>query len=141
MDLWKKRKSIQVRESLSSYLFMAVRHRCLDTIRRDAHRSRSLSDMKLSLLDEGVDFNLHSLSEIQRLIRQTLEELPPEVRRTFEMSRFEGRTYQEIARETGVSVKTVEYRISLALKKLRLSLADYLALIPLLYPFFFNHSA
>ena len=141
MDLWKKRKSIQVRESLSSYLFMAVRHRCLDTIRRDAHRSRSLSDMKLSLLDEGVDFSLHSLSEIQRLIRQTLEELPPEVRRTFEMSRFEGRTYQEIARETGVSVKTVEYRISQALKKLRLSLADDLAFIPLLYPLFFNQYA
>ncbi|MBO4231100.1 MAG: RNA polymerase sigma-70 factor, partial [Bacteroidales bacterium] len=50
-------------------------------------------------------------------------------------------TYQEIARETGVSVKTVEYRISLALKKLRLSLADYLALIPILCPFLFNHSA
>ena len=111
MDLWKKRKSIQVRESLSSYLFLSVRNRCLDTIRRDSYRSRSLSELKLSLLDEGVDFNLHNLSEIQMLIRQALEELSPEVRRTFEMSRFEGRTYQEIARETGVSVKTVEYRI------------------------------
>ncbi len=141
MDLWKKRKSIQVRESLSSYLFLSVRNRCLDTIRRDAYRSRSLSELKLSLLDEGVDFNLHNLSEIQMLIRQALEELSPEVRRTFEMSRFEGRTYQEIARETGVSVKTVEYRISQALKKLRLSLADYLAFIPLLYPLFFNQSA
>ena len=42
------------------------------------------------------------------------------------MSRFEGKSYEQIAREMGVSVKTVEYRISQALRKLEISLTDYL---------------
>ena len=138
MGLWKKRQRIQITDSLSSYLFLAVRNRCLDVIRRDVYRNRVMSELKLSLLDEGVDYNLHSLSEIKMLIRQALDELPPEIRRAFEMSRFEGRTYKEIADEMGVSVKTVEYRISQALKKLKASLADYLPVIPLLFSFFFN---
>ena len=140
LDLWKKRASIQITSSFASYLFLSVRNRCLDTIRREAFRSRALSDLKLSLLDERVDFNLHSVSEIKMLIRQALEEMAPEVRQTFEMSRFEGRTYKEIADEMGVSVKTVEYRISQALKKLKASLSDYLPVIPLLFSFLFgNH--
>ena len=83
-------------------------------------------DLRLSLLDEGADFNRHQLEELKSLIRKALSELPYEQRRAFEMSRFEGKTYEQIARETGVSVKTVEYRISQALRKLEVSLADYL---------------
>lgn len=141
LDLWKKRSSIRITDSFSSYLFLSVRNRCLDTIRRDAFRSRTLSELKLSLIDEGVDFNLYSVSEIKMLIGKALEELPPEVRQTFEMSRFEGRSYKEIAKETGISVKTVEYRISLALKKLKASLADYLPVIPFMFTFLFGKSS
>ena len=81
---------------------------------------------RLSLLDEGADYNAHQVEELKSLIRKALSELPAEQRRAFEMSRFEGKTYEQIARETGVSVKTVEYRISQVLRKLEVSLADYL---------------
>ena len=141
LDLWKKRKSININDSLSSYLFLSVRNRCMDMIRRDSFRSRAMSELKLSLLSEGADMCLHSISEIKRLILQALDELPADVRRTFEMSRFEGRTYKEIADEMGVSVKTVEYRISQALKKLRASLADYLPVYPLLISLLFGRAA
>ena len=141
LDLWKKRASININDSLSSYLFLSVRNRCMDAIRRDGYRSRAMSELKMSLLSEGADTNPHSLSEIKMLIRQALDELPEDVRRTFEMSRFEGRSYKEIADEMGVSVKTVEYRISQALKKLRASLADYLPVIPLLFSIIFGRAA
>ena len=141
LDLWKKRASININDSLSSYLFLSVRNRCMDAIRRDGYRSRAMSDLKMSLLSEGADMDLHSITEIKTLIRETLNQLPPEVRRAFEMSRFEGRTYKEIADEMGVSVKTVEYRISLALKKLKESLADYLPVLPLLFSILFGRAA
>ena len=45
------------------------------------------------------------------------------------MSRFGENTNVQIAQKLGVSVKTVEYRISQALKILRLKLKDYLPLL------------
>lgn len=140
LNLWKKRDSIHVSESLSSYLFLAVRNRCLDTIRHDVFRSNAMSDLKLSLLDEGVDYNPHSMSEVRFLIRKALDDMSPEIRKAFEMSRFEGHTYKEIAAEMNVSVKTVEYRISQALKKLKVALADYLPVFPVLFSFLFSQT-
>ena len=50
------------------------------------------------------------------------------------MSRFENKTVKEIADETNLTIKGVEYHITKALKALRINLKDYL---PLFY-FFLN---
>lgn len=126
LNLWNKRTQIVITDSLASYLFLSVRNTSLNRLKHNSIRSRVMTDLRLSLLDEGVDYNSHQVEELKSLIRQALSELPYEQRRAFEMSRFEGKTYEQIARETGVSVKTVEYRISQALRKLEVSLADYL---------------
>ena len=52
-----------------------------------------------------------------------------EYRKAFEMNRFEEMTYNEIAERTGVSPKTIAYRISQALKILRTKLKDYIPLL------------
>lgn len=138
LDFWNKRKLLNIKDSLASYLFQSTRNRCLNLIKRDSLKYKMLSDLKLRLLDESVDFNRHDTSELKTLIIKALDDLPIEIRRAFEMSRFEGKTYKEIASETGVSVKTVEYRISQALRKLEADLADYLPVFPLLFAFLFN---
>lgn len=137
LEFWNKRKKIHIKDSLASYLFQSTRNRCLNLIKRDNLKFRMMSDLKLELIDKNVDFNLHNTAELMVLINKALAELPPEVRQAFEMSRFQGKTYKEIAAETGVSVKTVEYRISQALRKLEVELADYLPVFPLLFSFLF----
>jgi RNA polymerase sigma-70 factor, ECF subfamily len=51
------------------------------------------------------------------------------MRRIFEMSRFEGLKYAQIAEQLNISVKTVETQMSRALVKLREKLATYLSTI------------
>lgn len=60
---------------------------------------------------------------------KAIRELPDDYRKAFEMNRFEDLTYGEIAERTGVSPKTIAYRISQALKILRMELKDYLPLL------------
>ena len=140
LNLWDKREQISITDSLASYLFLSVRNVSLNRLKHNSIRSRIMTDLRLSLLDEGADYNLHQLEELKSLIAKALFELPYEQRRAFEMSRYEGKTYKQIAEETGVSIKTVEYRISQTMRKLEISLADYLPLYAgfLIY-YFFQH--
>ena len=138
LALWEKRHGIQIRGTLSSYLFIATRNACLDQLKHGAVRERAMSDLRLSIIDSAADWNSYQFEELMALLRQSLSELPQEQRVCFEMNRFQDKTFREIARELGISEKTVEYRISQALKKLQVDLADYLPLLPFLVTYLFG---
>lgn len=72
---------------------------------------------------------LYAVSELEERLNMALAKLPENVRHTFEMNRFDGKTYPVIAEECGISVKTVEAHISRALKLLRAELKDFLPLL------------
>jgi RNA polymerase sigma-70 factor (ECF subfamily) len=70
--------------------------------------------------------------EATQLEAQYMEALlaMPEARRNiFTLSRFEGKSYREIADYLNISVKTVEAQMGKALGYLRIELADYLVSI------------
>lgn len=66
------------------------------------------------------------MDELQSRIEEALNQLPEKRRQIFEMSRYEGKKYAEIAEELDISVKTVETQMSRTLKLLREALGPYL---------------
>lgn len=72
-------------------------------------------------------------SEITRIVEKTLQSLPEQTRRVFEMSRYESLPVKEIARELSLSSKSVEYHITKALKILRIALKEYLPIFYFLF--------
>jgi RNA polymerase sigma-70 factor (ECF subfamily) len=64
------------------------------------------------------------------LYNKAVKDLPKEYREAFEMNRFKDMTYNEIASKMGISPKTIAYRISQAIRLIRIQLTDFL-------PFFF----
>ena len=115
LKLWNDRKTLEIENSLKSYLLKAVRNYCLDELR---HRR---------IIDEHVAYELNS--DLCRQLKNALEQLPPQEREVFEMSRLENIKYQEIANRLNISVRTVEVRISKALKQLRILLKDFYLLL------------
>ena len=97
----------------------------------DGIKKRELS-IRISTL-EACDPEEIFREEIRTILQRTLQSLPEQTRRIFEMSRFENKTVKEIAIETNLTVKGVEYHITKTLKVLRINLKDYLPLFYFLF--------
>lgn len=127
--LWENRTAITITDSLSGYLFRAVKNSCFKHLDHEEVESRYLGMMRdrFSKQFESPDF--YAIKELEKNIRAAVESLPKSYREAFEMSRYEKLTYSEIAERLGVSSKTVDYRICQSLKYLRAALKDFLPLI------------
>lgn len=71
--------------------------------------------------DDSTQQNLDA-GELSTVVESILESMPPQRRRIFSMSRKEGLSDAEIAKRLGLSVRTVNKHIELALKDIRLKL-------------------
>ncbi|MCI5057332.1 MAG: sigma-70 family RNA polymerase sigma factor, partial [Flavobacteriales bacterium] len=115
------------------YLFNSVANRCKNWIR---DHKKFQNNVELEHLDASSNEDAQKIMEFEELqtrISNAIQDLPDRTRNIFEMNRFEGLKYQEIADELDVSVKTVEAQMSKALKFLRDKLSDYIKLLIILF--------
>jgi len=95
---------------------------------RDARRRDNLHAFKLKLWSSSQEsaFQPQSLEEQEadRLLEQIISSLPEPLRDVFVLSRFQRMTNRDIASHLGISVKTVEARISKALELCLTKLRD-----------------
>ncbi|MDR1500017.1 MAG: RNA polymerase sigma-70 factor [Tannerellaceae bacterium] len=130
MMLWEKRRVLNVQVSLTAYLFSIVKNKCIDHLRRRVVADEYKQELNIKLLSlEDINRAFASDEDIERFLNDALNKLPERCRQVFIMSRIEGKKYQEIADELGISVNTVENQMSIALRKLRIELKDYLPLL------------
>ncbi len=128
--LWERKGQIEIETSLKAYLYKAVYNDSLNYIKHQkvrlayaAHITRQ-SDKEVENASGKV-----LTGELKEKIHRAMNELPEQCRTIFQLSRFEGLKYQEIANVLGLSIKTVENQMGKALKILRTKLADYLPLL------------
>ena len=125
--IWEKRRQWEVKTSMKAYLYGSVYHRCIDGLRRDKNAQKYQRHM-LQHSDGQVApaSGKAELKELEAKLQDALLQLPDQCRAIFQLSRFGGLKYREIADQLELSIKTVEANVSRALKHLRDQLTDYL---------------
>ena len=131
--LWETRENLVIETSLKSYLFISTKHRCLNAIKRQLYHERVHSLIYDKIKDQFENHDTYFVNELTENITKAIEELPENYRETFKLSRFGEQSNLQIAEALGVSIKTVEYRITQSLKILRVKLKDYLPFIMFLF--------
>lgn len=125
MEIWRKKDTIEIKTSVKAYLKRAGVNKALNYIRANKVKFEdddSYEMQNLSIRDHGGDIEAQDL---QSIIDEAIESLPPKCRIVFSLSRFEELSYKEIAAKLDISVKTVENQIGKALKILRLAVESY----------------
>lgn len=126
LNFWKNQAYHSVTTSFQAYLFRAVRYRAYNYMRWEMSKSRrSVDAQEANLADHSPSpAEVIQYDELHRKVEQAIETLPPQCKRVFLLSRFEGKRYQEIADELDIGLKTVETHVSKALTLLRTTLKD-----------------
>jgi len=118
--VWEKRETICITTSVKSYLFQASKNRALDHIRANADKSLELQDdfREYDLVEEQVDRDAQSFL-IREQIIEGLQDMKPKMKKIFELNKFSGFSYEEIANDMEISKRTVESNMSKAFAILR----------------------
>lgn len=136
VNLWVKRERLQSVDDIRPFAMRAIRNRIYDHFdkvsvqQRYIHRVAQSETHSVNATQEQVEYE-----ETFSLIDTEIDRLPHTTRTVFRLSRFDKFTNEEIATQLQLSVKSVEYHVTQALKKLRVRL-KYTGTVLLLLLFF-----
>lgn len=141
MTLWNKRNDLISDTNLAAYLFTVAKNNCLYKLRDRRFQEKIFTSSEVGLLEikansgalETLNTSQLIMEEIEQIIEQTMEQLSPQCRTVFNLSRFEEKKNREIAEELNISVKAVEGHITKALKIFRIALKDYLPFVAFIF--------
>jgi RNA polymerase sigma-70 factor, ECF subfamily len=137
MKLWEIRETLNDQINIRNFLYTITKNNCLNHLRNQKislKHQENIKYLEMQFNYEALEKlgNYIQFEELRGKIDEAISNLPAEVIETFKLSRFEELSYREIAEQQGISIKTVEARISKALRILRIDLKDYLPVIYLI---------
>ena len=134
MKVWIYRENLNPSKSLKNWLLVLARNAALDIFKSKHH-------LLSSEMHEYANFRASDRTEFRAEYEDTnhridllVEQMPSQRRHVFRMSRYEQLSHQEIALRLGLSVRTVEKHIQLALQDIR----KYLTAIGIPLSFFLS---
>jgi RNA polymerase sigma-70 factor (family 1) len=120
IKIWQNTPQVIETSQVKFYLITAVKNGCISFLRKQGKK----------VFIQPEDAHLHTLpidpqpekkkeQDVHHIVNEALSLLPPQCAVVFKMSRFGKLTYQQIATELNISVKTVENQVGKALRIMR----------------------
>ena len=133
VKLWVNRSQLAALENLEGYLFAMARNRAIDHLRLLAKQTRLIQTLTRQQKDTGNVIEERLDSEgLKALIAEALEELSPQKKRVFQLSREEGLSHDEIAEMLQLSKSTIKNHLSETLRHIRKHLGQLTHLFALI---------
>jgi RNA polymerase sigma-70 factor (family 1) len=123
IELWNQRAKFTGLDHIKSFLYLTVRHKCLNRIKHHLIKNRYNEEQKI--ISEQADFFEKQLlqAEVALNLREAIKSLPRQQRKIMQISLM-GFTNEEIAGTLDISVNTVKLQKKIAYEKLRRKLKD-----------------
>ena len=113
-------------DGLSGYIFMVSRNEVMDWYRHRAAVMKFRKELAAELSEEFVQRDMTDYRIITEIIDRTVASMPSTRREIFISSRYFGRSNKDTASRLGISIRTVEKHINLAIRQIKHELASAL---------------
>jgi len=124
--VWEKRQTLQINTNFKSFLFAAAKNKAITLYKKEHQKIFTQIENVESVMpnDSSSQFTLEN-NELHDLINEAIFKLPEKCRQVYLMAWEENMSYNEIAVQLGLSPKTIENHMGIALRKLRESLQPH----------------
>jgi RNA polymerase sigma-70 factor (ECF subfamily) len=124
VKLWQQREHIDPKQSLDGFVSRMAWNAALDFLKRKHAHARFHDEQLHTQNNEAISGEDRLVViETARRIKQVVENMPPQRRRVFELSREEHLTYDQIAERLNISYNAVLFHMKAALKDVRVVLS------------------
>lgn len=125
-SVWQNRRFLNPDLPFGPYIYTIIKNRILNLlagIHKESELKKAILSHALEVTNETENTVLDA--DFGQLLSKAFEQLTPQQKRIFRLSRNEMKSHKEIAEELGLSVYTVQQHISAALKIIRAYLKKY----------------
>lgn len=120
IKVWLNREKIDPTKTFSSFLFVVAKNQVLDELKAAVNQKLVYSETYL--LEKTAlhqETNETTEEEMETVLQKMLDKLPQRRRQIFNLSRFEGLSYKQIAAKLNITENTVDTQIRKSLQFLR----------------------
>lgn len=120
VKVWMTRHQIKKYETYNAFLYTITKNTLLNELRQRLKSTEFQSELfYLSVAQEFITQQTVEFADIKKQVDELVLQLPEKRKVVYLLSREEGKSNAEIARDLGISVKTVEDHMTHALRFLR----------------------
>jgi RNA polymerase sigma-70 factor (ECF subfamily) len=126
--IWIKRTELRSLENFDAWLTTLVRNSAYNFLKRHAIEQKALRRIELSKQPDSVSIDdalIHK--EYSKIYQEAIDQLPPQQKKVFLLSRNEGLKQEEIASNLGISLNTVKNHMKAALFSIRTYMKAYIS--------------
>lgn len=137
--VWERRETLQIKATFKSFLFSSAKNRAISLYRKNQKKLFTSIDSEQSISQEDTSspYFLENI-ELREIINTAIERLPEKSKQIYLMAWEQNLSHKEIAEQMGITPKTVENHVGIALRKLRESLSPYYRQIFILFLLMFT---
>ena len=125
-QIWIKKENLASIQNFESFLYITARNLAFDKLRKQVFTKKHSEYLKI-YFEEAAPEPTRQLEfkELEQVITNVIDQLPPQQRTAFRLSRFQGMSHEEIAKQMGISKQSVKSYIVRAIVTLRKFLAEH----------------
>jgi len=117
LDVWDKRLYMHFHEDIKGYLFLAVKHRCINHLKKQKVQERH--EKGYSVLQEEAEPGWAPGEEHYQRLHSLLEQMPDQKKTAIQMVYIHGKRYQDAADTMRISINSLKTHLKTGLKFLR----------------------
>ncbi len=126
--LWINRQEISLQKPFNAYIYTIARNTAFNYLKHKIVNDTYIANHTLPDVDISPE-DLMYARETELLTEMAVSQMSEQRKKIYRLSRNDGLTNDEIAKQLGISKKTVENQLSLTLKELRKIIAAFSLLL------------